>query len=224
MPPTIGAYREIAAGSAHPSYSQRVTLGLNNNDLVKANRWGVGNRVVEWNNPTQQIQADNQLSIDAFRQSLRTTYGQAIADRVMNQSGLTARRRVGQNLSTGAIKIALDLADQERANTIAQNVTSLRNAMQSGGALLSKFYVVTGGKFADLTPQEKISLQNQFVQALRNEPDFARKTLTAQLIGNVAQATVESFMTMRNARLGSRASNVFARANQNVGSIRREEL
>ena len=28
MPPTIGAYREIAAGSAHPSYSQRVTLGL----------------------------------------------------------------------------------------------------------------------------------------------------------------------------------------------------
>ena len=216
MPPTIGAYREIAAGSAHPSYSQRVTLGLNNT-LVKANRWGVGNRVVEWNNPTQQIQADNQLSIDAFRQSLRTTYGQAIADRVMNQSGLTARRRVGQNLSTDAIKIALDRADQERANTIAQNATSLRNAMQSGGALLSKFYVVTGGKFADLTPQEKISLQNQFVQALRNEPDFARKTLTAQVIGNVARATVESFMTMRNARLSSYAPNVFARANQGAG-------
>ena len=216
MPPTIGAYREIAAGSAHPSYSQRVTLGLNNT-LVKANRWGVGNRLVQWNNPTQQIQTDNQLSIDAFRQSLRTTYGQAIADRVMNQSGLTARRRVGQNLSTDAIKIALDLADQERANTIAQNATSLRNAMQSGGALLSKFYVVTGGKFADLTPQEKISLQNQFVQALRNEPDFARKTLTAQVIGNVARATVEEFMTTRNARLGSRAVNVFARANQGVG-------
>jgi hypothetical protein len=212
MPPTIGAYREVAAGS----YSQRVTLG-NNNDLVKADRWDAGNRLVQWNNPTQHIQTDNRLSIDAFRQSLRTTYGQAIADRVMNQSGLTARRRAGQNLSTSAIKIALDLADQERANTIAQNVTSLRNAMQSGGALLSKFYVVTGGQFADLTSKEKTKLQTLFIQALRNEPDFARRTLTAQVIGNVARETVESFMTNRNARLGSLASNVFARANQNVG-------
>jgi Enterobacterial virulence protein IpgD len=212
MPPTIGAYREVAAGF----YSQRVTLG-HNNDLVKADRWDAGNRLVQWNNPTQQIQTDNRLSIDAFRQSLRTTYGQAIADRVMNQSGLTARRRAGQNLSTSAIKIALDLADQKRANTIAQNVTSLRNAMQSGGALLSKFYVVTGGKFADLTSKEKTKLQNLFIQALRNEPDFARRTLTAQVIGNVARETVESFMTNRNARLGSRAANVFARANQNVG-------
>jgi hypothetical protein len=107
MPPTIGAYREVAAGF----YSQRVTLG-HNNDLVKASRWGLNNRVVEWNNPTQQIQTDNRLSIDAFRQSLAATYGQAIADRVMNQSGLTARWTAGQNLSTDAIKIALDLADQ----------------------------------------------------------------------------------------------------------------
>jgi hypothetical protein len=216
MPPTIGAYREIAAGSAHPSYSQRVTLG-NNNNLVKADRWGVGNRLVQWNNPTQQIQTDNQLSIDAFRQSLTTTYGQAIADRVMNQSGLTARRAAGQNLSTDAIKIALDLADQKRANKIARNATSLRNAMHSGGALRTKFHDVTGGQFADLTSKEKTKLQNLFFQALRNEPDFARRTLTAQLIGNVARATVESFMTNRNARLGSRAANVFARANQGVG-------
>ena len=60
MPPTIGAYREIAAGSAHPSYSQRVTLGHNNN-LVKADRWGVRNRLVQWNNPTQQIPEKNWL-------------------------------------------------------------------------------------------------------------------------------------------------------------------
>ncbi len=76
---------------------------------------------------------------------------------------------------------------------------------------------MTGGQFADLTSKEKTKLQNLFFQALRNEPDFARRTLTAQLIGNVARATVESFMTNRNARLGSRAANVFARANQGVG-------
>jgi hypothetical protein len=216
MPPTIGAYREIAAGSAHPSYSQRVTLGHNNN-LVKADRWGVRNRLVQWNNPTQQIQTDNQLSIDAFRQSLTTTYGQAIADRVMNQSGLTARRTAGQNLSTEAIKIALDLADQKRANKIARNSIALGNAMQPGGALQTTFNNVTGGQFANLTFKEKTKLQNLFIQALRNEPDFARRTLTAQLIGNVARATVEAFMTNRNARLGSRAANVFARANQGVG-------
>ena len=88
--------------------------------------------------------------------------------------------------------------------------------MHSGGALRTKFHDVTGGQFADLTSKEKTKLQNLFIQALRNEPDFARKTLTAQVIGNVARATVE-FMTTRNARLGSRAANVFARANQGVG-------
>ena len=216
MPPTIGAYREIAAGSAHPSYSQRVTLG-HNNDLVKASRWGLNNRVVEWNNPTQQIQTDNRLSIDAFRQSLAATYGQAIADRVMNQSGLTARRTAGQNLSTDAIKIALDLADQKRANKIARNSTALSDAMLVGRRPADQISRGDGRPVRRPDSAGK-NLAAKSVRAGAAQPaGLCPKTLTAQLIGNVARATVESFMTMRNARLSSYAPNVFARANQGVG-------